>query len=83
MKPPQNGPGPLRWKITLNIGNTEDEYGKQQKYFNSIVNEEMDAAANPRAHIQAENIFHQQLDQFIQPLHLQKLIIERIKNRCD
>ena len=37
----------LRRKVTLQVGNREDQHRQQDEYLNDIVNEEMDAASDP------------------------------------
>jgi len=64
----------------LNIGNGKYQNCQQDKYFDHIIDEKMNAAPQTGCDIQAKYIFHQIPDQIGQPLHLKQLTVEPLKN---
>lgn len=75
MKAPQNLPGAFGRKIALDIGDAENQYGQQDKNFDGVIQEKLQAAAQYTVWIQAEG--GQALaNPSIEPLHSQNLILK-------
>ena len=77
METPQNLLGSLRREVALDIRDHQDQNPQQHHDLNDVVEEELDAAADPACGIQTAG-FHNAADQPVQPFHTKDFVLKNV-----